>query len=519
MGSIRTYWFNGLILLILLLFATPCHAGTPMHWQGDSFTYIPHSYSELYNYNGRTQYCKDCQITNPCSAGGTGTWAFNINGTWNCNGLIPPTTPVTSGMYNFNNIVNVMAAPFNAKGDGVTDDTAALQAAINATPAGGTVIFPARPCGSPYVITAPIHPLVGTNGQTAHLLGQGWNSIVNDVFGGTGPSSWPTLNNHCGSVIYQKTAGQDGIDLGVAATQAAPYFVRDLMILGPGSGVSSGIAMGKPGSFGTPASHLENILIADFAVGLQLNNTEDSGFYDLRTRGCSNGIVASTLPSNQNNFYNLECNTDTQCVNWQSSGDTNNFFGGLVQNATLAGFIFGAGIQNSSIIGFHFENTSMTNDGIQINGSSANGTSNVITGNRFADAASSTDIHLTGSQAIFNTVSSNFASKGITEDGGAGKNIFINNRGGTFALAGTSIHLNNSGDQTTFTPFFSMSSTPVANCPGITGGGGACNKEGALCAVTDNSTACAFGSTIASGGTHHGLAYCDGANYVQLSCR
>ncbi len=39
-------------------------------------------------------------------------------------------------------IVNVKAAPFNAKGDGTTDDTLAIQAAVAAAGSGGTVFFP-----------------------------------------------------------------------------------------------------------------------------------------------------------------------------------------------------------------------------------------------------------------------------------------------------------------------------------------------------------------------------------------
>lgn len=48
--------------------------------------------------------------------------------------------------------VNVKNAPFNAVGDGVADDTAAIQAAVNFLPSGATLLFPP---GS-YKLTAPI---------------------------------------------------------------------------------------------------------------------------------------------------------------------------------------------------------------------------------------------------------------------------------------------------------------------------------------------------------------------------
>lgn len=64
-------------------------------------------------------------------------------------------------------VVNVMASPYNAKGDGVTDDTAAIQAAAAASGVGGTIYLPP----GAYLISATI---VGLPNQ--QWIGAGVNS-------------------------------------------------------------------------------------------------------------------------------------------------------------------------------------------------------------------------------------------------------------------------------------------------------------------------------------------------------
>lgn len=51
--------------------------------------------------------------------------------------------------------INIKEAPYSAKGDGTTDDTTAIQTAINSVSPGGTIYFPLQ-SGTYYKITAPL---------------------------------------------------------------------------------------------------------------------------------------------------------------------------------------------------------------------------------------------------------------------------------------------------------------------------------------------------------------------------
>jgi hypothetical protein len=159
--------------------------------------------------DGLLLWCKDCQATAPCSAGGAGAWAKGARGVWSCtigaleqdlnanghniiaassvktdqpgdpqyrellvpgngiavgNGATAPFTVVDESANisgHLNGAINVKAPPYLAKGDGVSDDTAAIQAAVNAScGASGTnkpeVYLPATPGGLCYKTSAPI---------------------------------------------------------------------------------------------------------------------------------------------------------------------------------------------------------------------------------------------------------------------------------------------------------------------------------------------------------------------------
>lgn len=135
-------------------------------------------------------------------------------------------------------VYNVKA--FGANGDGVTDDTAAIQAAINRAIAdgggqgGGVIEFPATVNG--YVVTAPlvIKPattsLTANNFVTLHLRASGtWNTTIIWKGGsGAGAAGTQLLQNHFTQVfqgIGWKYSRIEGINILVPAATSPSYVV------------------------------------------------------------------------------------------------------------------------------------------------------------------------------------------------------------------------------------------------------------------------------------------------------
>ncbi len=172
-------------------------------------------------------------------------------------------------------IVDVKA-DFGAVGDGVADDTAAVQAAINARDSGGGVSFP---------------PGVYSVGPLQHLakvalLGSGAGLDQDDSGQGS-------------SVLKSRSAGPL-LTFNIGNYQQGSGTIQDLTFDGNGLGT---IGLDLVGLIG---ARVERCWVQNFTqIGMRLNGGELSSFYDLVIRGCPIGVqsaIAYGLQPNANYF-------------------------------------------------------------------------------------------------------------------------------------------------------------------------------------------------------------------------
>jgi hypothetical protein len=118
--------------------------------------------------------------------------------------------------------INVL--DYGAKGDGVTNDTAAIQAAANV---GGTLYFPE----GTYEIT---HVDLGSN---THLVGESWNTIIHQIAGtdprpgsidGMFTMNYTNNQTPTSNVLFQNIQFRMNLPTGVNVTSGFPAYVMTL---------------------------------------------------------------------------------------------------------------------------------------------------------------------------------------------------------------------------------------------------------------------------------------------------
>ncbi|MET8765461.1 glycosyl hydrolase family 28-related protein [Streptomyces sp. NPDC004658] len=142
---------------------------------------------------------------------------------------------------------------FGAKGDGVTDDTAAIQAAVNAAAvAGGTLYIPA----GRYILTAALT----------------WASGVNAI--GAGPRA---------SILQSTDQNKDCI----TATDVGGITLERLQLSGPGRGFGSAVRFTRYSAPSTPGVTLRDVLIQSWGGdGVFCHQLANTVLHRVRVRTC-----------------------------------------------------------------------------------------------------------------------------------------------------------------------------------------------------------------------------------------
>ena len=165
--------------------------------------------------------------------------------------------------------INVTDPAYGAKGDGIADDTAAIQAAFTAKDAaGGGVIF--LPVGQ-YKVTS----VVTTGSAPFEMRGCGFRVLTSS------PGSWAT--NVEGSVIICSGAG--GLSVTTDSMNGARFC--NFALVGGGSG--TGLLLQDPGP-DSAVCEIDKVLAANWGIGVALNNFEDAVLNQLWVWSCVTGL-------------------------------------------------------------------------------------------------------------------------------------------------------------------------------------------------------------------------------------
>jgi hypothetical protein len=222
-------------------------------------------------------------------------------------------------------MVSVM--DFGAVGNGTTDDTVAIQAAITATPEGGTLIFPTPT--SCYLFSSL------TISKAIQIIGNGFHSQTNGFFG---DANWGIANGQQTGTVLRSTvsAGNYAFVIASATTDISVRF-QNFALIGPGTGSCNGLNIGETGL--SPLRIVfDNILIANFVNGINWAGSYEAEARSLNLIGNSNAgiLFPSTNIVSDIHFYRSQFQNSAYGVQL-IRGSGISFNGCVFQNNTTAG--------------------------------------------------------------------------------------------------------------------------------------------------------------------------------------
>lgn len=250
---------------------------------------------------------------------------------------------------------------YGATGDGTTDDTTALQAAIDAAEENGTVYLPP----GRYVITGS--GLVAN--KSINIVGAGpapWTDVA-DVFGGGGWTIAGT-DHYQGAILL--TSITSGAVLTVSGSTYTPRVnIENVAIFGLGNNTRTTVGLVLGDVTRATRATLRNVACWNLKVGVRCDNAQDSHIDALELRGCGTGIHLDG-DSNGNVVTAIEARACTTQVLIET---VNNFLvGGTVQGHTDYGIRILGG-ENNIIQGIYFESNDASALSISIEGASGSG--------------------------------------------------------------------------------------------------------------------------------------------------
>lgn len=202
----------------------------------------------------------------------------------------------------------------------VSDQTTKLQAFVNAIPIGGVGLLP------PWKIkfsTLTVPPLV-------ILKGSGW-SWLRDGIGTFGQATTANLANYGGTVLVSTATTGSALSQTPTATQTGG--IRDLLVLGPGSGTSIGLDLGSATQ--TIVESVYDVAVVNFATGARVRQLEECQI-SLRALSAATTGVSIVTSTNNNEFHLLDiqkCSGTPLSIDQTSDG---NVFSALILQSNTA---------------------------------------------------------------------------------------------------------------------------------------------------------------------------------------
>lgn len=226
-----------------------------------------------------------------------------------------------------------------AAGYDVLND-AVLAAALSAATEGDTIHLPV---GLYQFTSLPV-----VKGVTIKGAGR-WSIVV----ASKGDAQWAIANygtNFGGTVLACTATSGNAVEFDGAGSKVIQADLRDLMVLGPGSGTSVGISHGTAS---TPVARcgISNVTVANFATGLVVH-CEEGNYQQVAAVGCQKGAVIA----DNNNYFAVLSAQACSTTGVEISGVGNLLDAPLIQANTGVGLRFVNGGNGNRVQTPYFEN-------------------------------------------------------------------------------------------------------------------------------------------------------------------